>query len=160
MKKRCLSRMQKTSISLQKRSVPDSEVLTIRFDILSGESIALEHLEMKPRADKITDPPCPSFFPRGRSQERCLQSGQKIGLVWMQQRSKLGGGIIADVMGMGKVCSHHAHETLHGHWVNPWPWRPNFTTWTDSGTRHARRLHFLRWKRLSTRPKTQLWLSL
>ena len=78
-------------------------VLTDRTDIFAKGGQEFEHLEMKPAADKIPDPPISSFLPWAPPSERHLQPAQKYGVAWMQHRQKFGGGIIADAMGMGKV---------------------------------------------------------
>jgi SNF2 family DNA or RNA helicase len=78
-------------------------LLTDRTDIFAKGAQEFEHLEMKSAADKIPDPPIPSFLPCATAQERQLQPAQKYGIAWMQHRQKFGGGIVADAMGMGKV---------------------------------------------------------
>jgi hypothetical protein len=78
------------------------EPADLRADILKESDF--EHLEVEPLVN-FPNPPVAGWAPNEPegSSKKFLKPAHMYALAWMNSRMSLGGGIIGDQMGMGKV---------------------------------------------------------
>jgi hypothetical protein len=71
------------------------------LDIIDAQSF--EHLEIL-QMPQFPNPPVRNFNPRETNPElKKLRPAQLLAVKWMETRRELGGGIVGDIVGMGKA---------------------------------------------------------